>query len=100
MGDNDKTMTSSPSTCFAARVHQAVASLPPGTCASYGEIAAEVGRPGAARAVGNVLSRSGRLPWWRIVRADGSLPKGTDQERRLIAEGVTIINGRVPLAGR
>lgn len=85
---------------FTARVHGAVASIPPGSCASYGEIAAEAGYPGAARAVGMVLSRSRGLPWWRVVRADGSLPKGTDQERCLIAEGVSMINGRVPMAGR
>ena len=87
-------------TPFGRRVHAAVASLPEGTCASYGEIAVEAGRPGAARAVGNLLARVDGLPWWRVVRSDGSLPKGTDQERRLIAEGVTIINGRVRMADR
>lgn len=85
---------------FSGLVYRAVRSVPPGSCASYGEIAEEAGRPGAARAVGAILSRSEGLPWWRVVRADGSLPKGVDQERRLRAEGVTIIKGRVPLAGR
>ena len=67
-----------------------MAALEPGTCASYGEIAAEAGRPGAARAVGNLLSRTEGLPWWRVVRADGSLPKQADQARRLRAEGLVV----------
>ncbi|MGI9015531.1 MAG: MGMT family protein [Euzebya sp.] len=87
-------------TPFAQRVYALVAGLEPGTCASYGELAQEAGRPGAARAVGTLLSRSTGLPWWRVIRADGSLPKGADQEHRLLAEGVTIINNRVRMAGR
>lgn len=88
-------------TPFARAVHAVVLAIPPGTCASYAEVAAEAGRPGAARGVGSVLSRSGgTLPWWRVVRADGSLPKGADQAARLAAEGVPIIDGRVPMAGR
>ncbi|MEE8600003.1 MGMT family protein [Euzebya tangerina] len=92
-------MTSDPPhlTEFARSVYAAIRTVPPGTCASYGEIAQEAGRPGAARGVGSILAQSGGadLPWWRIIRADGSLPKGADQEGRLRAEGVTIINGRV-----
>lgn len=85
---------------FTERVHVIVASLPPGSCVSYGEVAAEAGHPGAARAVGTIMRHSDGLPWWRVVRADGALPKGDDQERRLRAEGVSIINGRVRMAGR
>jgi alkylated DNA nucleotide flippase Atl1 len=29
-----------------------------------------------------------KLPWWRVVRADGSLAKGARQRRLLEAEGV------------
>ncbi len=87
-------------TPFADSVHAIVEALPPGTCASYGEVAAEAGHPGAARAVGRVMATSDGLPWWRVIRADGTLPKGADQERRLRAEGVSIINGRVRMAGR
>jgi methylated-DNA-protein-cysteine methyltransferase-like protein len=89
-----------PPTPFARAVHRVVASLPEGGCASYAEVAAEAGRPGAARGVGTVLSRSQGLPWWRVVRADGTLPKGEEQARRLRAEGVSIIDGRVQMAGR
>ena len=85
---------------FGAAVRQVVASLRPGECASYGEVAEEAGRPGAARGVGRVLRESDGLPWWRVIRADGTLAKGDDQARRLAAEGVAIVNGRVRPAGR
>lgn len=80
---------------FADAVRRVVAGIPRGTCATYGEVAAEAGHPGAARAVGTVLSGSEGLPWWRVVRADGTLPKGVDQAARLLAEGVSIIDERV-----
>jgi methylated-DNA-protein-cysteine methyltransferase-like protein len=71
--------------------------LRPGEVATYGEIAAEAGFPGAARAVGNVLARTDGLPWWRVVRADGSLPRTHEQEqaRRLREEGVRVAGDRV-----
>jgi len=43
---------------------------------TYGDVAELTGW-GAARAVGAVMSQHGHeLPWWRVVRADGSLPEG------------------------
>jgi methylated-DNA-protein-cysteine methyltransferase-like protein len=67
-----------------------VRSLGPGDVATYGEVAAEAGFPGAARAVGNLLRRSSGLPWWRVVSASGRLVPGDEQEQaaRLRAEGV------------
>lgn len=94
------TAPSDPANDFAANVERIVASLGPGECASYGEIAEEAGRPGAARAVGNLMRGASHLPWWRVIRADGSLAKGKEQGRRLAAEGVAIVNGRVRPAGR
>jgi len=38
------------------------------------------------------------LPWWRVVRADGSLAKGTRQRRHLIAEDVPFKGERVDMA--
>ncbi len=68
-----------------------------GDVLSYGDVAAEAGFPGAARAVGNILSRVEGLPWWRVVSASGRLiphdPK--EQARLLAAEGITCHNGRV-----
>lgn len=80
---------------FEDRVVAVVSSLRPGEVATYGEVALEAGSPGAARAVGNILSRSGgTLPWWRVVAAGGRLATGkeADQARRLRAEGVPIVN--------
>jgi methylated-DNA-protein-cysteine methyltransferase related protein len=63
-----------------------------GEVLTYGEVALEVGRPGAARAVGNVLARSEGVPWWRVVAASGRLLPGreADHGARLRAEGVTV----------
>ncbi len=86
---------------FEQEVVAAVRRLRPGEVASYGEIAEEAGFPGAARAVGAVLSRSSGLPWWRVVRADGKLvsPSAGKQARLLQKEGVTVVDGRVVSRG-
>ena len=64
---------------------------------TYGEIAEEVGHPGAARAVGNVVADSEDLPWWRVVTASGRLVPGHEREQseRLRAEGVAVRGKRV-----
>jgi len=83
---------------FEDRVLAIVRATAPGDVLTYGEIAAEAGSPGAARAVGNVMARSGAdVPWWRVVTSNGRLVPGheTRQSRRLRAEGVTVANGRV-----
>lgn len=82
-------------TGFAAAVEQVILGVPRGTCITYGEVAEEAGFPGAARAVGNVCRGASHLPWWRVVRADGTLPLGADQARRLREEGVDVVGGRV-----
>jgi methylated-DNA-protein-cysteine methyltransferase related protein len=85
-------------TPFTDRVRTVVAGVPAGTVVTYGEVAAEAGRPGAARAVGRVLHEHGRdLPWWRVVTATGRLVPGLEQDhaRRLAAEGVRCRDGRV-----
>ena len=82
---------------FEQVVIEVLERLPPGVVATYGEVAAEAGHPGAARAVGNVLSRVDGLPWWRVVTATGRLVPGAEAEqaRRLRAEGMTVRDGRV-----
>lgn len=75
-----------------------LADLAPGDVVTYGEVAAEAGFPGAARAVGRVLAGSdGQLPWWRVVNASGRLVPGLEEDHaaRLRAEGVPVENGRV-----
>lgn len=86
------------------RIFQAVAAIPPGRVASYGQIAARAGLPGRARMVGKALGEGSEgmaLPWFRVLRADGriALPPGSrgfrEQVERLRAEGVPVRNGRV-----
>ena len=83
---------------LTATVRAVVAALGPGEVVSYGEVAAEAGRPGAARAVGTILRRHGAdLPWWRVVTASGRLVPGNEQAHaaRLAAEGVAVRDGHV-----
>ena len=51
-----------------------VETIPPGRVMSYGAIARVVGAIGP-RQVGQVMAfEGGGVPWWRVVRADGTLP--------------------------
>lgn len=80
-------------------------SLEPGEVVTYGEVALEAGRPGAARSVGAFLAASGgAYAWWRVVSASGRLVPGheADQTRRLRAEGVPVdeMRGRVKVSKR
>ncbi len=56
--------------------------------------------PQAPRATPDVRSRRCRrtFPWWRVVRSDGTWPKGAEQRARLVAEGVSIRGRRVVMA--
>jgi alkylated DNA nucleotide flippase Atl1 len=69
--------------------------IPPGYVRTYGDIS-----PGAPRYAGTALRSCDdpELPWWRVVRADGSLAKGTRQAERLREEGVLVRGNRVDLA--
>jgi len=87
---------------FDERVRAVILAVPEGEVMTYGEVAAEAGYPGAARAVGNLLGRYDDLPWWRIVTSHGRLVPGyeTEHARRLHAEGVRLHNGRVAMRRR
>jgi len=83
---------------FEDAVRRVVGRLRPGEVVSYGEVAAEAGHPGAGRAVGRLLARGlADVPWWRVVRADGAVvsPHAAEQARRLAAERVDVVDGRV-----
>lgn len=68
--------------------------MPPGYVTTYGDLS-----PGAPRLAGRVLSRThADVPWWRVVRSDGSLAKGMDQRERLLDEGVPFRRGRVVMS--
>ena len=59
--------------------------IPVGFVRTYGDVS-----PGAPRHAGAVLFAADErdLPWWRVVRADGSVAKGDRQRALLRAEGV------------
>ncbi len=86
-------------TPFEEAVARVLAALREGEVVTYGEVAAEAGHPGAARAVGRFLATHEGQPWWRVVNADGRLkPHDPDEHaRRLRAEGVRVRDGRVIL---
>lgn len=87
---------------FEDAVAAVLASLRPGEVVTYGEVAAEAGFPGAARAVGSLLAKGlPAAPWWRVVTSTGRLVPGHEAEhaRRLAGEGVGVVGGRVPMRG-
>jgi alkylated DNA nucleotide flippase Atl1 len=69
--------------------------VPPGFVTTYSDLC-----PGAPRFAGLVLARCDDpgVPWHRVVRADGSLAKGTRQRRLLEAEGVPFRGTRVEMS--
>jgi alkylated DNA nucleotide flippase Atl1 len=71
-----------------------VRAIPAGFVRTYGDVS-----PGAPRFAGAVLFACDEpdLPWWRVVRADGSLAKGARQKRHLTAEGVPFRGDRVDM---
>lgn len=72
------------------RVLQRVREIPEGFVRTYGDVS-----PGAPRFAGTVLaSTDAEVPWWRVVRADGSLARGERQRKLLEAEGVPFGPGR------
>ena len=76
-------------------VLERVRGIPEGFVRTYGDVS-----PGAPRYAGSVLFAVDEpdLPWWRVVRADGSLAKGDRQRALLIAEGVPFRGARVDMA--
>lgn len=60
---------------YVERVLTVVEHVPWGRVTSYGAIAEAVG-VGGPRQVGRVMATyGGPVPWWRVVRANGSLPE-------------------------
>lgn len=90
---------------IATAVYRLVRRIPSGCVLTYGEIAARVGRPGGARAVGHAMGVCPPdIPWHRVVNARGEIsPRARQsgmvtQRIRLQQEGVAFRAGRVVLA--
>lgn len=60
---------------FTEKVFAVVRTIPKGSVFTYKEVATRAGRPGAYRAVGNILHTNYNLeiPCHRVVRSDGKL---------------------------
>ncbi|HVY72977.1 MAG TPA: MGMT family protein [Candidatus Paceibacterota bacterium] len=70
-----RTLKTPPSSEFANKVRAVVRKIPKGKIMTYGEVATKAGRPGAARAVGYIMSMNydETVPCHRVVRADGKV---------------------------
>jgi methylated-DNA-protein-cysteine methyltransferase-like protein len=90
---------------LAGRIVAAVRRIPRGRVSTYGAVADVAGLPRRARLVGTVLRTTSvrDLPWFRVINASGriSFPAGSDaylrQRRKLEAEGIVFIGGRISL---
>ncbi|MHB9154417.1 MAG: methylated-DNA--[protein]-cysteine S-methyltransferase [Endomicrobiales bacterium] len=79
---------------FYRKVWEACARIPAGKTLSYGELAALIGHPKAARAVGQALARNPFapvIPCHRVIRSDGkmggySAPGGIRKKLRMLAK--------------
>jgi methylated-DNA-protein-cysteine methyltransferase related protein len=85
-------------------VYALVRRIPPGRIATYGQVAALLGRPRAARAVGGAMRRCPPgVPWHRVVNALGRISRRKraasmlTQRMLLEREGVALRRGRIDL---
>ena len=77
-----------------AEIIDRIRDIPPGHVQTYGDI-----DPDAPRLVGRVLATTHEsdLPWFRVVRADGSVAKREQQLELLRKDGVPLRGDRVDL---
>ena len=90
---------------FHRRVYEVARTIPPGTTVSYGEVAARLGEPGAARDVGQALGQNPFaiiVPCHRVLAANGkvggfSARGGVRTKLRLISSERAGGHGALPL---
>ena len=79
-------------TPFEQKVYRAVLKIPAGKTRSYQRVAQKIGKPKAARAVGNALNKNPYpviIPCHRIIRKNGSLggySRGLNLKKKLLQE--------------
>jgi methylated-DNA-protein-cysteine methyltransferase related protein len=102
----DRRMAGGDSSALEA-IWQIVCAIPRGRASTYGAVARAAGLPGRARLTGfalRVAPEELSLPWHRVVGAGGRIVFASgsrehrEQARRLRAEGVPVVAGRVPKA--
>jgi methylated-DNA-protein-cysteine methyltransferase-like protein len=93
---------------FARAVYALVRTVPRGKVVTYGQVAAILGHPRAARAVGTALSNLPRplariVPWQRVINASGGISirgdlQRPDLQRQLLElEGIVFRGAHVDL---
>ena len=85
---------------FVARVLDLVERIPPGRVLSYGRIAEHLAAGYGPRYVGRVMGLEGpAVPWWRVVRADGSMAPVLMGEAQVhwLEESTPVRHGRVDM---
>lgn len=96
-----------PISVFAQKVYEELKKVPKGKVVTYGQLAKLCQKPGAARAVGNALHVNpypDEVPCFKVVNSKGELAANfgfggaSEQERRLIADGIEVTDGRVDLS--
>ena len=71
-----------------------IRAIPEGWVRTYGDV-----WPAAPRLAARVLSHTDQdVPWWRVVRSDGTLAVGEKQRTLLEAEGIPFTGNRVDLS--
>lgn len=78
---------------FSRRVYEVARAIPPGSTLTYGEVAAKLGQPSAAREVGQAMGQNPvpiLIPCHRVVAASGkiggfSAPGGSATKQKLLA---------------
>jgi O-6-methylguanine DNA methyltransferase len=87
---------------FKKKVLKILEKIPKGRVATYKEIAFAIGKPKAARAVGNVLNKNPNLikcPCHRVIKSDGSVggyARGKKEKIKILRkEGIEIKNGKI-----
>ena len=92
---------------FHQRVYAVARAIPPGATFTYGEIAARIGEPGAARAVGQALGRNPFppiVPCHRVLAAGGrtggfSARGGVATKMRMLTiEGARLAGAPTPVS--
>jgi alkylated DNA nucleotide flippase Atl1 len=82
MRDSERPWSGEPTElpAYAERVLEAAEQVPPGRVMTYGDVAEWLG-DGGPRQVGRAMALyGGAVPWWRVVRADGRLLPGHEQQ--------------------
>lgn len=74
---------------FSEKIYKVVKGIPKGETLTYGQVAVLAGRPGAARAVGTILSKNydPNIPCHRVIRADGKLGgynRGVEKKAKIL----------------